>query len=755
MSTTALSILLAEDEAAHVSAIERAFESSDVKVTIRVAATLREYQEAVAASLPNIAILDLNLPDGSAMEALVSPPEAGPFPVLVMTSHGNEQSAVEVLKAGALDYIVKSPESFSGMARTVVRTLREWRLLQQHKQAEAELRLGNAALAAAANAILITDRVGTIKWANPAFTSLSGYTTAESIGKNTRDLIKSGQVKAEVYADLWTTIVSGRAWHGELINRRKDGALYPEEQTITPVRDAAGGISHFIAIKQDLTARRQAEAEVRRLAVFPELNPNPVLEFSADGRLTYSNRAAHVMAEVAGHADVQTLLPPDTQQIVTECLASGLPRLRGETKHGVRTLSWSFYPIAGLSVVHCYVGDITERLLLEEQLRQSQKMDAIGQLASGVAHDFNNLLTIIQFEASLLALNSSLDAESRDGVNLIAKTADRAANLTRQLLAFSRKQGKEARPIDLPGLVEDMSRLLHRILGEDVVLSTHTTPSLPLLLADPGMIEQVIMNLAVNSRDAMPNGGRLDLTVSNITLDAAAILQHPGGRPGSFLQLETRDTGTGIEPENLPRIFEPFFTTKEAGKGTGLGLATVFGIVKLHNGWIEVSSELGHGTAFRVFFPVIPPDPVKPRTALLPAALKGGTETILIAEDEPAIRRLMQITLERYGYHVLIAANGTEAVERMVENDAKVDLLITDLVMPGGLNGSELARMLQKLHTEMNVIYVSGFTSDNASRDLNLKPGVNFLRKPFSIYALVELIRQRLDAVSIEPTHAS
>ncbi|MBK9990496.1 MAG: response regulator [Verrucomicrobia bacterium] len=746
MNSKVITILLVEDEAAHITAIERAFETSEVKATIRVAATLREYGQAVAACAPDIAILDLNLPDGSAVEALTSPPEAGPFPVLVMTSHGNEQSVVEVLKAGALDYIVKSPEAFSGMARTVVRTLREWRLLQQHKQTEAQLHLGNAALVAAANAILITDCTGIILWVNPAFSTLTGYSAAEAIGRNPRDLLKSGCVKEEVYAGLWATILSGHAWHGELINRSKDGNLYPEEQTITPVRDAAGSITHFIAIKQDLTGRKQADAEIRRLAVFPMLNPNPVLEFSADGQLVYSNRAAQAMAEGAGCSDILGLLLPDTRQIVIECLASGEPRLCSETRHGARTLSWSFYPIAGLSVVHCYVGDITERLRLEEQLRQSQKMDAIGQLAAGVAHDFNNLLTIVQFEAAILGQNPVLNAESRAGVDLIAKTADRAANLTRQLLAFSRKQSKETRLIDLPGLVEDMARLLHRILGEDIVLKTQAAPGLPPLLADPGMIEQVVMNLAVNSRDAMPNGGRLDLNVSEITLDAAAIPKHPGGRPGRFLQLEALDTGVGIAPEHLSHIYEPFFTTKEAGRGTGLGLATVFGIVKLHNGWIEVASELGQGTAFDIFLPVSLTDTVKQQPALLPATLKGGTETILIAEDEQTIRHLMQITLERYGYRVLLAANGTEATERVIENGAKVDMLITDLVMPGGLNGGELSRKIQKLCAGLKVIYVSGFTSDNVSRDLTLEPGVNFLRKPFSIYALVELVRHRLDA---------
>jgi PAS domain S-box-containing protein len=534
----------------------------------------------------------------------------------------------------------------------------------------------------------------------------------------------------------------------ELRMLKSDGMQLWAHLTATAERLANGVVMRVVL--SDITERKHAETEVRRLALFPMLNPNPVLEFSADGLLIYSNPAARAMSEAFGSADVLNLLPSDTQQIVNRCLASRLPHLRLETKHGPRTLSWSFYPIASLSVVHCYVGDITDRLRQEEQLRQSQKMETIGQLAAGVAHDFNNLLTIVQFETSILAQNLSLDAESRAGVDQIAKAAERAANLTRQLLAFSYKQGKEARLIDLPGVVADITRLLRRILGENITLNTHATPGLPPLLADPGMIEQVVMNLAVNSRDAMPDGGQIDFTVSAITFDSAAISRHPGGRQGSFLKLEVRDTGTGIAPEHLSRIFEPFFTTKEAGKGTGLGLATVFNIAKRHDGWIEVASELGRGTVFHVFLPVsaIPTDAGKPPVALLPATLKGGSETILIAEDEEPIRRLMQVILERYGYRVLIAESGTKAVEMLSEGRAKVDLLITDMVMPGGISGRGLAQKLQGLRPELKVIFASGFASEAVSQELNLEPGVNFLRKPFSIYALIEMVRHRLDSAS-------
>jgi len=330
-------------------------------------------------------------------------------------------------------------------------------------------------------------------------------------------------------------------------------------------------------------------------------------------------------------------------------------------------------------------------------------------------------------------------------VSMIEKAAERAAGLTRQLLAFSRKQEKEVRAIDSAELLTGMSRLLKRILGEDIVLNSQAAPGLPTLLADPSMIEQVIMNLAVNSRDAMPVGGQLNLAVSAVSLDEESIPQHPGGRPGNFLQFEITDTGTGIAPEHLALIFEPFFTTKETGKGTGLGLATVFGIVKLHEGWIEVTSQLGHGTCFRVFLPVIETNELKQTVSRIPTKPRRGSETILITEDEEPIRRLMQIALERYGYRVLTAENGAEAVRILVEEGTKADLLVTDMVMPGGMNGRELAEKVHAFHPKLKVIYVSGFTSDKISRELCLVSGVNFLQKPFSIHALVEAVRRQLD----------
>jgi signal transduction histidine kinase/DNA-binding response OmpR family regulator len=391
------------------------------------------------------------------------------------------------------------------------------------------------------------------------------------------------------------------------------------------------------------------------------------------------------------------------------------------------------------------VRDVSEQKELESQLRQAQKMEAFGQLAAGVAHDFNNILTVILGNASTLQAHAMADADRIAAASEICLASHRAANLTRQLLTFSQRQVFQPKVIDLNCIVANMTKMLLRLIGEHIHLEARYGSAAAWVHADPAMIELILVNLAVNSRDAMPEGGRLVLETGNATFGPAQAAARPKRQAGSFAHLSVADTGTGIAPENLPHIFEPFFTTKEPGKGTGLGLATVFGIVEQHRGWIEIESQLNAGTAFHIYLPLSPlPTPAAARPAAASPS-PGGNETILIVEDEAALRRLSRLILERKGYRVLEAESGAAAWLLWQQQRANIDMLITDMVMPGGIGGRELAAKTLAEKPALKVIYCSGYTDDMLGPDSVLRVNGNFLEKPFSPDELLRRVRAQFD----------
>jgi two-component system cell cycle sensor histidine kinase/response regulator CckA len=393
--------------------------------------------------------------------------------------------------------------------------------------------------------------------------------------------------------------------------------------------------------------------------------------------------------------------------------------------------------------------DITAQKKLEEQLRQSQKMEAIGQLAGGVAHDFNNILTVIHGHASLLLSNSTLTGTSVRSAQQIGQAAERAAALTRQLLTFSRRQVIQPRSLDLNEVISNMTRMLGRLLGEDVALQLQYSPQPAWVKADASMMEQVLLNLAVNARDAMPKGGKLTIRIGFESLQTGEEARHPDARPGRFVCLTASDTGCGIFPEILPRIFEPFFTTKEVGKGTGLGLATVYGILKQHDGWIEVDSEPARGSTFRVFLPMASrPAGMTDDDHSAEAAVRGGNETILVVEDELPVRELVCSLLSARGYKILQAESGAKALELWKTTKEKIDLVLTDLVMPDRVNGRELAEKLWTERPKLKVIFTSGYSADVVGNDFVLRDGLNYLQKPYHPIKLARAVRECLDAVN-------
>jgi signal transduction histidine kinase/ActR/RegA family two-component response regulator len=390
------------------------------------------------------------------------------------------------------------------------------------------------------------------------------------------------------------------------------------------------------------------------------------------------------------------------------------------------------------------IQDITERKQLEGQLRQAQKMEAVGRLAGGIAHDFNNLLNVITGYGEMLSDHFAAGDPMTARVDQIKKAAQRAAALTRQLLAFSRKQVIEPRVLDLNALLAETDNMLRRVIGEDVELITVQGQDLGRIKADPGQIEQIVMNLVINARDAMPQGGRLRIETANSDLDAAYVRQHPGARAGSYVMLAVSDNGVGMDAEIQSHIFEPFFTTKETGKGTGLGLATVYGIVKQNLGYIWLSSEPGKGASFLIYLPRVHEN-LEAAQAREPARPPRGTETVLVVEDEDAVRHVIREALRQFGYTVLESGDAEEGLRLSETHAGPIQLLVTDMVMPK-MNGWILAQQVQARRADIRVLYMSGYTDNSVVQQGVLERGLAFLQKPFTLKALAVKVRQTLDA---------
>jgi len=511
--------------------------------------------------------------------------------------------------------------------------------------------------------------------------------------------------------------------------------------TCIPAENGPGGRLLLVGHNPD---RKRAETEIVKLAEFPRFNPNPVLEFAADGSLSYANQAALRMARSLKKEDPNSILPLNAATIVKMCLATGENNLRVQNVVNNRTLSWSFYPIQGHDVVHCYAEDITASLNLEAQVRQMQKMESVGQLAAGVAHDFNNLLTVIQGHAGLLQCDDKMDPRMIESARQISAAAEKAANLTRQLLAFSRKQHLQPQLIDLNDAITSISKMLRTLLGEHVKLERTLAAQLPPIYADIGMIEQVLINLAVNARDAMPNGGTLLIETGTEEIDEAYVRAHPEARTGLFASFKLRDTGQGMDAATMARIFEPFFTTKDPGKGTGLGLSTVYGIVKQHRGWVDAQSEVGQGTTFTIFIPACTRAPAQVERGKR-AVAPGGKETILVVEDEAALRELVQEILQKKGYTVLEASTGAQALNVWEKHRQWIDLLLTDLLMPEGISGKDLAERALVQKPKLKVLYTSGYSPETVHPGFHPKDGVEFLQKPYHPEMLAQAVRNCLD----------
>jgi len=513
------------------------------------------------------------------------------------------------------------------------------------------------------------------------------------------------------------------------------------------------------ALLTERTAAEQAltESEAHYRLLF-ERNPNPLCVYDAETLAFLAVNEAAVRLYGYSRAEflemtLKDLRPPDdgprpqSQSTISGEGLVGAGEWRHRKKDGtaiVVEITRHALTFAGRPAALAMAHDLTQRRSLESQLLQSQKMEAVGQLAGGIAHDFNNLLTAIFGSSDLLLEDLSVDDQRRSDVEDIKQAAQRAAALTRQLLAFSRQQVLAPQVLDLSALIADLEKMLRRVIGEDVEFRTVLAPDLGAVRADPGQLEQVIVNLAVNARDAMPYGGKLTVETANVDLDEAYPQERGLVVPGRYAMLAVTDTGIGMDAHVKAHIFEPFFTTKEKGKGTGLGLATVYGIVKQSDGYIWVYSEPGRGTSFKIYLPRVEAVAEPPAPKAMPPASLRGSETVLVVEDEAAVRNLVRRVLEAHGYSVLVAADGPEALRLIESHHEPIHLLVTDVVMPK-MSGRQLAERVVSTRRETKVLYLSGYTDDAIVHHGVLAPGIAFLQKPFTPRALARKLREVLD----------
>jgi two-component system cell cycle sensor histidine kinase/response regulator CckA len=600
---------------------------------------------------------------------------------------------------------------------------------------------------------------GTITSWNPAAERLYGYRPDEIIGRSV-GLLAPPDRQDEI-AGFLAAVARGESITGfETERLARDGRLVQVSLRILPLRDDAGRVVGASTIARDVTAARDAEVERAWRADILDSLDEGVLVTDLNRVFIYANQALARIYGIPIEQLMGTTIPEIKDVSIDEDEASGIASRvdAGEVWRGDIEIT----NVAGEKLTLeltantvdlgrrgrgriAIVRDVTERRSLEAQIRQAQKMEAVGQLAGGVAHDFNNLLTAIRGFAEFARGRLMDDPVGLADMDEVLANSDRAALLVRQLLAFSRRQDLQPRVIEPFTIIEGIAPMMRRLIGEHIELATHVKRGVGLIRVDPNQLEQVVINLAINARDAMPRGGKLTIELDNVVLDEAYAQGHAEVVPGRYVLLAISDTGTGMDAETRRRIFEPFFTTKPAGEGTGMGLATAYGIVKQSGGSIFVYSEPGAGTTFRIYFPL-----VAAADATAPADLKPvgpdavGTETILLVEDEPAVRNFGQRALAERGYLVLVAGSGAEAIATADAYHDRIDLLITDVVMPR-MQGRELAARLTASRPGLRVLFVSGFTENSVTDHGVPAVGIQFLAKPFSSTRLNAAVRAVLD----------
>ncbi|MGD9200433.1 MAG: response regulator [Chitinispirillia bacterium] len=631
-----INILHLEDDDADAELIQVRLESANIPCRIVPVKSGVQFTKALQEQEFDIILADYRLPGYDGITALHLAKKLCPnTPFVFVSGTLGEDTAIDCLIQGATDYVLK--QKLTRLVPSVKRALNEAEERRKRQLAEASIRKLSQVIEQSPVSIVITNTEGSIEFVNAKFSQITGYNYNETVGQNPR-ILKSGETSDKEYRRLWETISSGGVWDGEFRNRKKNGELFWEHAIISSVRNVENVITHYVAVKEDITERKQ----------------------------------------------------------------------------------------------------------LEEQILQSQKMEAIGQLAGGVAHDFNNMLGVIIGHAELALENTVLDTSLRENLQQILSAGLHSAELTRKLLAFARKQTIKPKVLDLNETVEGMLKLLRRLIGEDIDLVWAPTAKLWSIKMDLAQIDQILVNLCVNARDAIAGVGKITVETQNADFDDAYCAAHKGLSPGEYVMLSVNDNGSGMDKPTMDKIFEPFFTTKEMGKSTGLGLSTVYGIVKQNGGYISVHSKPKLGSTFKICLPryVSRTDQI-PKQSTVVLTIRGS-ETILLVEDNSSVLNVSKHMLEKLGYTVLTSLTPREAINLMSKNYDEIDLLITDIVMPD-MSGIELEKKLKSICPKLKCLFMSGHIGKYSSHQGVLDENFNFIQKPFTSKKLAAKVREVLD----------
>jgi PAS domain S-box-containing protein len=769
-----LRILHLEDEPDFSALVTAIIEREGLDAEVNLVTDLAAFKTALEEGNFDVIIADYMLPSCSGTQALGLAREKYPrIPFLLLSGAIGEHAAIEILRSGATDYVLKN------RLDRLVPALR--RAVEESSERTQRIEAQSAARQSEAQYQLIFDGSPVPMWVSDldtrAFLEVNeaairhyGYSRDEFMNLTTKAICSPEEIsRLAEHPGAGSEARIGHA--GVWPHRNKNGTTMEVDVTWSIIkfqeRDAVLTIAHNVSEqRQGGEALKKSEASLAAaqriarlgsweldLAKGDALETAPLRWSEETWRIFgMKPRPEAVTAEMffkAAHVDDRKHVKSAMEEALRKkepfelehriLLPDGEVRIVRERAE--LTLNDAGDPLQLRGIVM----DITAQKRLEERSSQSQKMDAIGALAGELAHDFNNVLTVTHGHALLLLGEKKLSKSGKESAQQIARTAESAAGLTQSLLTFSRRQDMQLRRIDLNQMLNSMTAMLERILGEGVTLQLKCYPQPAVVQADAGMLEQVLLDLAMNARDRMSKGGQLAIDVFPISLGPDNLASHPEGRSGKFICLSVADNGSGIEPDQLNRIFEPFASTKEAGKHAGLGLATVYGIVKQHEGWIEVESEPGNGATFRVYLPASREKDDDAGKKSAPQKVKGGTETILVVEDEEPVRELVCKVLTAYGYNVLEAISGTKAIELWKKSKDKVDLLLTDVVLPDELNGRELAERLRKSRPQLKVIFSSGYSQDIMGKDFTPQKGQVFLQKPYDLQKLAQTVRTCLD----------